>query len=713
MQEKNYLHGQVKSKLNDDDSAIDYYIHSRNSAGIKRNDLYYLATLELGKLSVKFGNKIHAEEYFEEILKKHDERELKTKAYAGLAQLYYFCYENNALITLLSRWEKDLDTLEETALRNYYKAQYFLRENNEFDAYVLLMQALNYATDVDINNDIYGSLAKLETNKKKQNYYITMIKQKAYSDLVKLEIKKKDGHSQELIKLFNDYLVTYPDVEYGDYVCLMLAEILYSNDRINDALLYFNKYLNEQNKQYDLELFYRANYGLGLVYLKKREYLKAFELFAKLKRTDVVPQMRATTMLYATQKHEEEERFDEAMRIYKEIYDEDFALEYKDYVLLKMTYISLQIQDYAQALKYSHLLDEMFPEHPYREDNLYYRALAYFEQGDYVLVDEIINSFNELFDSSEYSFDLLKLQLRTKAAIEELELDSIQNFYKDVLKANANSMRINEIKFEQALGYLSRYEFDAAIEILTILVNSDNVAVVDITESALYYLAQAYYQNGNLSAAILSYENLLSRFDQGQYAGSARFDLAQLYLYNDEYDKAESTLFKNIRTRMEDIVFDSANILKDLQIRQLRYASAQQLFDQLSQRFPHRAAFCLAQKVDIAFAQGEWLSVIVLGRKALESGYESDELFFQIAQAYERNLDYDKAIKAYKDLVFVNSTSKEYVIKGYLHLARLYEQTGQRKKAGDIYERLLGLQVPESVFAVEQLERLKKSNSSS
>lgn len=708
-QEVNYLIAKVKTKLLDYDAAKEFYLKSRID-GKQDMDIYYSAGVKLGELSTRFGEFENAKSFYEEILNDCDDRELKTKAYSGLAKLYNSFQAKDELQDILARWEKDLDTLEETALRNYYRALVFIRENNEFDAYVILLQALNYVTDVHVRDDIYYLLYQFETSVKKQELYMNSISSKSFSDFIVLEREVIDAPVSKQIKLAQNYLNKYADFAQSDKASLILASALYEDGRVNDAFVTYSKYLNKKYKQYDIELYYKASYGLGLVYLKKKEYDLAFEIFSKLKRTDILPQMRAALMLNATQIQENEERFDEAMRTYQEILEHDYTVEYRDYILLKMTYLALKITDYELAVELSNKLDEEFPLHPYREENLYYRSLAFYEMGDYLLADEMIASFNQLFKFSDYKNDLLKLQIRIKALREDVDADELDDFYKGLSKDILDPDLRNEIVLEQALAYLSKTEYDKAIKIFEVLLTDTESS---FKEDAMYYLATAYYQNNDVESAIENYEKLLIEFDESRYSSRVRLDLARLYVYQADYGKAESILFKNIRRRNEDIIFESAEILKDVQIEQLRFSSAHQLYDQLGQRFPHRRAYCLAQKVDIAYSQSAWKSIQILGRQALEAGYESDDLYYKIAYSYEKEADYEKAIQTYNDLIYIKASSKDFVNKASLRLARIYERINKIDKAIDVYRKIIDIGESEAIFAQEQLERLKKIDSNS
>jgi tetratricopeptide (TPR) repeat protein len=65
-----------------------------------------------------------------------------------------------------------------------------------------------------------------------------------------------------------------------------------------------------------------------------------------------------------------------------------------------------------------------------------------------------------------------------------------------------------------------------------------------------------------------------------------------------------------------------------------------------------------------------------------------------LAQAYNQKGDIDKAIATYKNLITFNPDSNDRRLikpKNYYELAKLYEQTGQKTKAIEHYEKFLDL----------------------
>lgn len=705
-QEISLLWGDTKSELNDLKQAEIKYKYVR-SEEFPKNKFYYEAGLRIAYLKIRSADSELAVKLFSEVIEHSDDRELKTKSYVGLSKLYYHLYDNDELLEVLNRWERDLDTLEETALRNFYRAQHLLREGNEFDAYLLLKQALNYVTDVDLRDEVFYELAILETNQKKRELNLNSIKNSALRDLwVIANSELVDFDLAKKIYLCNVFLQNYDNLDFVDEINLYLAEFLYEDGRTNDSIAKFNKYLDKKDKQYDVELHYRASYGLGLAYLKKKNYGLAFKVFEKLKRNDVLPELRSALMLAATQRYEDEGRYDEALQIYNELLAQANASSYYDYVTLKMAYVQSQIGDYSQAIKLLEELDQKYGDHTYKEESMYYRSVAYFELQEYELADEYISSFKELFGNSEFLFDLSKLQIRTKAYIESIDDESLSGFYQEIIDSVSTNDQEDEIVFEMAVAYILRNNLDKSLEFLNrLLANPES----KLRETVLYYLASVYYQKGDLDSTVTKYTELLNDYGNGQYAMNVRYDLAKIYIYLKEYSKAESLLFKNIRLRDENIILKSSLLLKDMFIAQLRFTSAHQLFDQLSLRFPHKSSFCLDNKLDVAFQQGDWKKVDIIGREILTVGSMTDTVLYKLAFANEKLSKFSEAITFYNDLVFTSAASKEYIIKAYLQLAKLYEKQGEIDKSISFYTRLVDLGEDVSEYAREQISRMKKN----
>lgn len=708
LQQEVYYYLAVIAKEQGDFELAKRYLLKESDGSFSENQLYFNGLVILAQVYELTGNLKDSIDLYSRVIDSSDDRRLKTDAYVSLAGLYYSVHNDLELNRILDRWEKDLDTVDETSRLFYFRAEFAKRSGQVDSAIHLYNRAFMYATDGEFKDSILASyLVWCVTNgwHDEVEKYLGQISGQDIRQYVNSYVAFYAGEYSECARLSLDFIKKSNNKRLANELLLLCADSWYELGRINDALNYYNRFLNSVGVQYDLEFVERAKYGLGLCYLKKKDFQRALKQFEGISDKSVDQELRNASYLKAAAGYFEQGQVDEALRIYKQILDKSTDWGYDDYVLYQIATIHLQREDYEQALNFFDKLEERNQDSLLKEEVIYHKAFSYYMMQEYSIARDILISFIALHKESDYIAHAIALLIRThlslgdNAAVETLFLE----FESDVF----NSLDLGSTLLKEKGRYYLQINqpMKAIKEFETWIKEYEHEK--DASE-VMVYLANAYYDVGEILKSEQTYTQVVKKFPKDINIVLVRANLAQIYIASGKPQEAEKILLLNVDSGDEDVMLNAVKSLEDLYIKQNRFESAILLYDRVSKNYPYLKAYFASRYGYVFQRKGDFRAAIEHYMFAIDNGSVNEDLYFNLAFIYERQGKFSDAMKKYRDIVYLYSQSKHSVVKAYLRMAKISLKLNDDEEAKDIYQRLVDLDVPESIFAKEQIQLLLK-----
>ena len=700
-QQSFYYLAMIESQRNDNQK-FNEFLKKVITEELFEHPYYYKGLFEYARFNVDQGEYELAVENFREIIDWSTDRELNLSAYISLSELYLRNHDIKGLKRTLDGWEEDPLTLDDSAKFFFYRAKNAELRGEIDRVFHFYARALMFTLERQRKEEIISFLI-VSAHK----YSMDEIVEKYIGELsegidklyVETQLSYLNGDYASAVQLAEQFLSQGKDKLRIEQIEVLLADSLYTSSRIKDATRHYSIFVAKKDK--DIRLGEQANYGLGLCYLKTKDFAKAISTFESLPKDSKNTELRAATFLHVAAGNYELGRKKEAVRIYNDILEDFPRSEYADYALLKMVQISVEENNPDRAVMLSERLDNDYPSSVLKADNIYSRAYAYFMLKEYQLAIENLNSFESLYPLDNGLDQVIFLLLRIYSEMDEFEIGQ-QHIEKYADKFKEDSAQF--IK-EQALFYMHFRKYSKAIKLFDSLMSSSDPSQ-NLSE-ILFYIAQAYKEQGDDLKAEKLYLKILNNHNQEIDADHVQMSLIEIYIDSGRYIDAEKELLKIIdRTIKKDIILTSLDYLCLIYQTRHDYSSADRVLDKYMLKFPKLSVKITAKKALSAKIRGDFRAAERYLSFVIENGDGDEKMYFNYAFAMEKNDNLQGAIEQYREIIYLHSQSSEYIIKSYLRMAALYVRLNQINKAKDTYRSLIELKVPESSFAQEQLNKL-------
>ena len=701
-QEALYYLALIYSGAGDASKAEEYFVKAV-SEEYKNLPYYYKAMSGRARNYVNSGDTARAIEMFEMILSLSKDRELNTGIYKEYAQLCILKNDAVRLGNILDRWENDQNALDDPVMFFYFRAR-LAQQRGETDIMVSfysrsLMFSVSARTSDWIISELLLSAKRTGRNEVLLTYMPKLVihENRLYIDMMLAWIDKDFEDAQVSAEEFLKTVQNGPRFREAQIV---LADCLYHLDRTQDALRLYQTYFSTVSN--DVELDALARYGLGLCHLKMKKFEKAVAEFQNLPETQRSRELRASSFLYAASGNYESGRVSQAAQIYRDILDDFPQSEYADFALLKIIQIEIEQKRFSSAIEYSEIFSRDYGDSALMDENLYYRAYAYFANGEYELSKETLLSFESMFPESSRLSAAAALLLRVYAQLKEVDAgsDLIHVYSTRVMGSDRDSFYKEMIFF-----YMQTGQYKEASALINVML--DTSSGEKERPELIYYLAGTEYASGNTQKAEELYESFLSDFPEHELIPQARKGLVELYTASERFVEAEEILVALLDdTRQSGAVLDALDELCRIYIIRKDFVLADRAIDRVLLRFPQYTVDLTVKKAQVAMRSGKFDAAERLFLTAIDNGAQGDRLYYDYAFCVEKSGDLKRALEKYKDSVITHPQSKTYIVKSYLRMAAIYLRLQDRTNAAGIYEKIIGLGVPEASYAREQLSKI-------
>ena len=439
------------------------------------------------------------------------------------------------------------------------------------------------------------------------------------------------------------------------FVNFWKGEIAYRNNKLDDAIKYYNAYISAGYPANGEANVTNARYNLGYCYLRKENYPAALSFFEPIGKGPALNsgELKQDAYLRTADCYFMNKDYSKAKTMYDNVIKfswpaEDYATfqdamisgikSTSDKISLLNTLIrkfptSSLVTDANMEIAQTYIAVERFKESiPYLNNVLKGDDDASLKPHAYLKLGVVYYNLNDNTDALKQYKTLITQYPNSPEAADAL--DNIKTIYIEDGKPNdyADFMR-------QAGRPIS----------------------VSSEDSLTYAAAETQYENGNTTAALNGFNNYLQRFPNGVYAIDANFNRGEIYNSKKDFNNAltgyEAVAANAPNTYAERAILNAARIYF---FEQKNYEKAETYYTQLKQiasnqenkleamRGLLRCQYQL-QKWDVALDNAKELS-------EAKGSSPDDKLLAEmtIAKSYEVKQQYDLAIASFKKVVQLN-----------------------------------------------------------
>lgn len=753
-----YLYGVLNYRLNDINKAIDYLetglknfptdsyslkgrlvlieIYLNRSEAPKAIRLYSQLTNknDIVKASKVFGNFFvtkgeytRAIDYFDKIENKDQQTQY---VYA------YSYFKENNFERALTELNKITDEKYVTDA-NYYKILSYYELKNYVKVLEFESKLENYTTDSKKYNDIRivfaNSSYELGYYKKAYDYYVEIYKD--YPEIENLYrmmvIGRKLDDEKIMEEILAKYKESYPqDKVYKKDIYMLLGEFYYKNDKLSKAEDIYKEFLETDkntditNKLVDLlinekkytevieylntlEINNENQYLMGIAYMGIGNYKKANEFFEELNKKESIETNLNEKIKYSTIKNNFLwEKYDSVISLGKEYIKNKKSYREDDIIdILGITYY--RKEDFKTARYYFEILQEYKGRYSYSK---YQIADTYFAEKDY-----------------ESALELFK------------EIEKNKNYQKDY-REGANYWKLQcYLYLKNGDNFLKESE-----EFIKIYPKSSYI------KNLMIMRGKILVENGKLDTALEEYKGLYSKLKTNEEKDLTLEKIIDISLMtndkkeiktwidklNDKYKKAyySSIYYRNNdmldEARKSEIILLETNTYKDYALKNLaddeysnkKYKEALKYYQELDglevSSYKDYALFMIG---DIYSRENKNEDAVVILTKVFVLYPQSDYVIpskIKIAEIFEKIKDYDKAIKAYKEIDENPKASDyhEFIIEKLLYISLQQDNKSEVLKYYDNLNSInsnVALKYKEIVEQIKSVEAEKEAQKQS
>ncbi len=436
------------------------------------------------------------------------------------------------------------------------------------------------------------------------------------------------------------------------------GEISYRKNNLDNAIRYYNAYLNAGTPADGDANATNVKYNLGYCYLRKENYAAAQSFFEPLARNPSLSSNELVQDAYirTADCHFMQKEYARARTMYDNVIR--FSWPAEDYATFQNAMIagirstsekislmntmvrkfptSLLVTDANMEIANSHMADERFRE-----------ALPYLSN---VLKGETGNS--------------LKPQAYLKMGIAYYNLNNNTEAlrqYKTLVEQYPNSQEANDALENVKSIYIDEGKPGEYAEFMR---RAGRPISIDTEDSLTYYAAESQYQQGNVNAALSGFNKYLERFPEGAYSLAADFYSAEIYNSKRDWNNAlrgyESVAVDAPNEFAERAVLAAARInffeVKKYEKAETYYAQLKQLTGNQENRLEAMRGLLRSQ-----YQLQKWNEAVENARElSAAKGSSADDKSLAnmaIAKSFQLEGKYDLAIANYKSVVTLNKAA--------------------------------------------------------
>src|SRR6218665_495616 len=430
------------------------------------------------------------------------------------------------------------------------------------------------------------------------------------------------------------------------------GEIAYRQNKIDDAIRYYNAYVSGGAPTSGEASLINARYNLGYSYLRKENYTAAREFFEPLSRNAGLSSAELTQDAYlrTADCYYLDRTYTEANAVYDNVIKYSWPSE--DYATFQSSMIA-GIKSPKEKISLLTTMNRKFPSSALATDANMEIANTYMSDEKF---NEAIPFLNNVIKGSGNASLKPAAYLKLGTAYYNLNNNTAAlQQYKPLVSQYPNSQEADDALENVKTIYVQDGKTD---DYANFMRQAGKPISVSAEDSLTYTAAEAQLSNGNTSAGLTALNNYLSKFPNGVYAIDANFYRAEIY--NDKKD------WKNALAGYEPVAENAPNkyaeraILEAARIHffELKnYELAEKYFAQLAQEASGQENRLEAMRglLRSQYQLQKWTEAAANAKElaTMKNASTDDKALanMAIAKSYEINRQYDQAIASFKSVI--------------------------------------------------------------
>ncbi len=467
-----------------------------------------------------------------------------------------------------------------------------------------------------------------------------------------------DGRLQEADALLDRALKDPNNSSVLPWINFWKGELAYRNNKIDDAIRFYNAYLNAGAPAAGEASARTVKYNLGYTYYRKENYPLAQQFFEPLAtninlNSDPLTQdayVRTADVYFMNR------NFAQAKNMYDKVISYSWPAE--DYATFQKAMIA-GINNTTDKINLLGTMIRKFPQSSLVDDANMEIANTYLGQERF---RDAIPFLNTVINAGGNTS--LKPQALLKLGISYYNLNNADNSiatYKNLLSSYPNSPEA-----EDALDNLRTIYIEQGRpgEYADVARQMGKPISVNTEDSLTWSAAQIKYESGNAANGLAALNDYLQRFPNGNYAIRAYFERAEIYYGSKDFTNALAN-YSSVAQRAPN-EFAERSVLQAARINffELKnYAEAEKYYAQMKQITGSQEGKLEAMRglLRSQYQQQKWSAAVDNAKDLVaQKGASTDDKALAnmaIGKSAQIGGQYDVALKSFKDVVAVNKAA--------------------------------------------------------
>jgi len=467
-----------------------------------------------------------------------------------------------------------------------------------------------------------------------------------------------DGRLAEADALLDKAMKEPANAAILPYINFWKGEIAYRNNKIDDAIRYYNNYVTAGSPASGEANAMNAKYNLGYSYLRKENYPAALSFFepvgknASLNADPIIQDAYIRTADCYFMNRD----YTKANAMYGNVIK--FSWPAEDYATFQQAMIA-GIKNPGDKINLLNTMNRKFPTSSLVTDGNMEIAKGYMSQERF---KEAIPYLNNIIKEQGNSSQKPQAYLRLGICYYNLNnTGEALNQYKTLIAQYPNSDEAND-----ALDDVKTISVETGktSDYVDFMKKAGKPLSTDAEDSLTFSAAEAQYENGNVTASLNSFNNYLQKFPDGAHTVDANFYRGEIYNSKGDWNNALNGYEAVVAEAPNKYAEKSALTAARIYFFELKnYAKAETYYTQLKQFTTNQENKLEAMRglLRSQYQQQKWTDAVNNAKDLLnQKGSSSDDKALAnmaIAKSYQVGGQYDLAIANYKTVVTINKSA--------------------------------------------------------
>ena len=486
------------------------------------------------------------------------------------------------------------------------------------------------------------------------------------------------------------------------------ADVLYSAGEYKKAVeVYRQAQAKISSDSVPQEMMDKLYYGLSWALLKNGEFKEAIDEFQKVAQSTEDKIIKVSALCQIGDAYQDAGDYNKAQETYDIILKDYPDSLYSDYVQYQSGLTMLKSFNYDGAALSFMALKKNFPQSKLLDDASYSLGLAYFQKQDYNLAKDILEKSENDFKDSNLRSQSLYLRATSLFNLGKFQ-EAIEVFKEIIRSYNQDSELVQKAEYEIAdCLYQMGNEKEAMARFKNLRAKYPDSS---LAPEVIWWLGEYHYRHDELSLARRYFSSLIQDFPKCNLVADAYYALGSIYSEESKYPEAVDSFKKVIEFGKSDLKGTATIAIADVYAKQGNFDLALKTYKDISNEYANLNSLVYPKLADIYYKTSDFDQAVDFYNKSLNlvPVSQMNDIQFKLADALQTQGKTKEAIEAYLKAAYLYPENSKLAVKSLLRVAAIYEDKEDFREALNIYNKIFGMKVEESKYALERIEELKK-----